>query len=76
MRGLFTFACFIFLLPTIISTFLWCYLAFALVEFVCDVVGEVTAWFPSHLLQVALLAWLAVMLVRYACKSRLLSDLL
>jgi membrane protein DedA with SNARE-associated domain len=76
MRGLFTFACFIFLLPTIIGTFLWCYLAFALVKFVVDVVGEVTAWVPSNLLQVALLAWLAIMLVRYACKSRLISALI
>jgi len=76
MRGLITFVCFIILLPTIIRTFLWVYFAFALMEFVVDVVREVTAWVPSHLLQVALLAWLATMLVLYACRSRLFSDLL
>jgi len=76
MRGLFTFACFVFLLPTIIATFLWCYLAFALMEFVCDVVGEVMAWFPSHLLQVAILAWLAIMLACYVCRLRMFSDFL
>lgn len=64
MRGLFTFACFLFILPTIIVFLLWANLALAILA----LMGQFLGWAPHHLLQLALLAWLLVVAWRFALR--------